>query len=120
MSHHVENAGAMLARSGALGREKLKQLLILSLLAIALAGCGLPTSRDVRAYNSCAGRHPQELPVCEGPRQAYELDPTAFQARATAIAPPADSSYEELLPAAYPALAPVPLHPSLIASGRNG
>lgn len=96
MSHHVENAGAMLARSGALGREKLKQLLILSLLAIALAGCGLPTSRDVRAYNSCAGRHPQELPVCEGPRQAYEPNPTAFEARAAEIGPLAGSSIKQL------------------------
>jgi hypothetical protein len=113
MTHHLENAGTMLSRSGELGRAKLKQLFIISLLAIALTGCGLPTSRDVRAYNTCAGRHPRELAVCEGPRQAYELNPTAFEARAAA-----DSSIKQLSPA--PSLAPVPLHPSSITSGRNG
>ena len=117
MSHHLENADAILARSGELGREKLKQLLILSLLAIALAGCGLPTSRDVLAYNSCTGRHPQELPVCEGPRQAYELNPTAFEARAAEIGPPAGSSIKQFSPA--PSLAPVPLNPSSLTSGRS-
>jgi hypothetical protein len=115
----LKNAAAMLVRSGELGREKLKQLLTLLLLAIALTGCGLPTGRDVRAYNTCAGRHPQELAVCEGPRQAYELYPTA-EARAGAISPPAGNSYEEFSPAAHPSLAPVPLHPSSINSGRNG
>jgi len=119
MGHHLENAAAMLARSGELAREKLKQLLILSLLAIALAGCGLPTSRDVRAYNTCADRHPDELAVCEGPRQAYELNPTAFEARAAPIGPPAGDSYEEFSPAAHPSLAPVPLHPSSITSDGN-
>jgi hypothetical protein len=120
MSHHLERVAAMLARSGGGGVEKLKRRLMFSVLAIALTGCGFATSRDVRAYNACMNRHPQEVPVCEGPRQAYELDPTGFQARAIAIGPPTGSSYEELLPAAHPPLTPVPLHPSPIASGRNG
>jgi hypothetical protein len=54
----------------------------ISLLTIALTGCGFPANRDVLAYDACAARHPQELAVCEGPRQPYELDPTAFKARA--------------------------------------
>ena len=120
MNHHLESVATMLARSGEFGGEKLKPLLLVWVLSIAVTGCGFATSRDVRAYNACITRHPQEVPVCEGPRQAYELDPTGFQARATAIAPPAGSSYEELLPAAHPPLTPVPLHPGLIASGRNG
>jgi hypothetical protein len=120
MSHHLERVAAMLARSGGGGGEKLKQRLMFSVLAIALTGCGFATSRDVRAYNACITRHPQEVPVCEGPRQAYELDPAGFQARATAIGPPTGGSYEELLPTAHPPLTPVPLHPSPIASGRNG
>jgi hypothetical protein len=118
MSHHLGNAGAMAARRDELGREKLKQLLTLSLFAIELTGCGLPTDRDVRAYNTCAGRHPQELAVCEGPRQAYELNPTGVEARAAAIGPPAGSSIKQLSRA--PSLAPVPLHPSSITAGRNG
>jgi hypothetical protein len=120
MTHYPESVAAMLARSGEFVGGKLKQLVIASVLSIALTGCGFATSRDVRAYNACITRHPQEVAVCEGPRQAYELNPTAFQARATAIAPPAGSSYEELLPAAHPPLTPVPLHPGLIASGQNG
>jgi len=113
MKYHLENAGVMLVRSGRLKKEKLKQLLTSSLLAIAVTGCGLPTSLDVRAYNACAGRHPQEMAVCEGPRQAYELNPTAFEARA-AVSPPAGSNIKQLSPA------PAPLHPSSITSGRNG
>jgi hypothetical protein len=120
MSHHRESAAAMLALSGKIGRERVEQLLILAALPIALIGCGLPTSRDVRAYNTCVARHPQELTVCEGPRQAYELNPTAFEARAAAIRPPAGSNYEELSPAAHPSLAPLPLHPSTITSRRDG
>jgi hypothetical protein len=120
MSHDLENAGIMSARSGKLGREKLKQLLILSLLAIAVTGCGLSTSLEVRAYNTCAGRHPQELAVCEGPRQAYELNPTAFEAKAAAISSPAGSSIKQLSPA--PSLAPrrsIPARSPLVETGRR-
>jgi hypothetical protein len=91
MHHHLESVAASLARSGELRGEKLKRLLIVSVLPIVLTCCGLPTSRDARAYNACITRHP---PVCEGPRQAYELDPTAFQARAASINPPDAGSYE--------------------------
>jgi len=118
--HHLERAAALLTRSGALETEQLKRLLILSALSIVLAGCALPESRDVRAYNTCTARHPRELAVCEGPRQAYELNPTALEARAAAVGVPADSGHERLSPAARPSIAPVPLHPSTLTSGRNG
>jgi hypothetical protein len=49
-------------------------LVILALLAV-LSGCSLGAGLDVRAYNACLVRHPQEPVVCEGPRQAYEVDP---------------------------------------------
>ena len=114
MKYHLENAGVMLVRSGRLKKEKLKQLLTSSLLAIAVTGCGLPTSLDVRAYNACAGRHPQEMAVCEGPRQAYEFNPTAFEARAATVSAPAGNNIKQLSPS------PAPLHPSSITSGRNG
>ena len=71
----------------------MKELLIASLVTMALTGCSDPASRDVRAYGACVARHPQEEAVCEGPRQAYELDPTAFQARADVVSPPVDSGY---------------------------
>jgi hypothetical protein len=54
-------------------------------------------------------RHPQEAALCEGPRQAYEVDTATFQARAAAYGLPAGSSYEELPAAARPALTNVPL-----------
>ena len=59
---------------------KVKRLLIVSLLFIILNGCGLAAGRDVRAYNTCLARHPQDAVVCEGPRQAYEVDNSALQA----------------------------------------
>jgi len=103
-----------------LGVENLKQLLGPSLLTIALIGCGSPASRDVLAYDACVTRHPQEIALCEGPRQAYELDPIAFQARATAASPPADSGDAWRLAVAQPTLTPLRPRPNPIASGRKG
>jgi hypothetical protein len=70
MSYHQESVAAMLMRSDELAGEKLRQLLVVAVLTIALTGCGLPAGRDVRAYDACIARHPQEVVVCEGPRQA--------------------------------------------------
>jgi hypothetical protein len=64
-------------------------------ITIALTGCSFTASRDVPAFDTCVARHPQEQVLCEGPRQAYELDPTAFQATADAVSPPAGSSYAQ-------------------------
>jgi hypothetical protein len=64
-----------------------EQLLILSTLAIVLAGCSLPAGRDVRAYHACLARHPQEAVLCEGPRQAYEVDAATLQVGAGSINP---------------------------------
>ena len=100
------------------GGGELKLLPVVSALAIALAGCGSPPTLNVAAYDACAARHPQEIAICEGPRQAYELDPTAFEARATAVSPPADINYAKRPTVAGPALAAEPLPPNLVASGR--
>jgi hypothetical protein len=66
---------------------RVKHLVTLSMLAIVLTGCSLPAGRDVRAYNACVVRHPDETALCEGPRQAYEVDAVTLQATAAAIAP---------------------------------
>jgi len=87
-------------------------------LTIALTGCGLPVGRDVLAYDACVARHPQALALCEGPRQAYELDPISFQARAEATSSSAGNSYAESSTAARPALAPELLVPNRVVSGR--
>ena len=100
---------------------QVKRLLIVSLLSIPLSGCGLAGGRDVRAYNTCLTRHPQDAVVCEGPRQAYEVDTSTYRATAAAISPQAGNSSEERSAAVHPALTPVPLHPNLvpITSGPN-
>jgi len=64
---------------------RVKQLLILSTIAIVLTGCSLSAGRDVRAYNACVARHPHEAALCEGPRQAYEVDAATLQAGAGSI-----------------------------------
>ncbi len=65
----------------------MKRLLIISALSILLAGCGLAAGRDVRAYNTCVARHPQDAIVCEGPRQAYEVDNSVSQANSATSSP---------------------------------
>jgi hypothetical protein len=87
MSHYSARVIPVLTWSGGLRGDKFKRSLILSGLLIALTSCGIATSRDSRAYNTCLARHRQEAVLCEGPRQAYELDPVAVQTRAAAIGP---------------------------------
>lgn len=88
----------------------MQKLLIGSALLLIVGACSLPADRDTRAYNVCLARHPQEAAVCEGPRQAYEVDPTDIPARAIASRPDASHTYE-WGSAVPPALRPVPLHP---------
>src|SRR5215470_3931481 len=109
---------AILVRNGGSGLEKPWQLLSVLALAIAVSGCVSPKNLDVLAYDTCIARHPRDVALCEGPRQAYELEPTAFQAKVAGINPPADSSDKGRSTVTRPALDPV-LHPSAIASGRS-
>jgi hypothetical protein len=122
MSNDPASVGATRAGSGKSRAPQVKHLLIASTFAVVLTGCGLPAGRDVRAYDVCISRHPQEAALCEGPRQAYEVDTSTYQAKATAISPPASSSYAERSAASHPALTPVPLGPNLtpITSGPSG
>jgi hypothetical protein len=110
------------AGGGNLAVEQVKHLMIASALAIVLGGCGLPPARDARAYDTCMSRHPEEAALCEGPRQAYEVDTSTYQARAARISPLAGGGYDEGSAAAHPALAPVPLRPNLtpVTSDPNG
>ena len=61
-----------------------KALLILSPLLPLFCGCAPSPDREVRSFNACLARHPQDAPLCEAPRQAYELDLPAVAARSTA------------------------------------
>jgi hypothetical protein len=120
MSHYRANLVAPLAGSGKLGQAK--HLVVASALTIVLTACGLPSERDARAHDACMSRHPQEAALCEGPRQAYEVDTWTLQARAAAYSLPVGGSYEERSAAAHPALVPLPLRPNLtpVTSGPNG
>ena len=64
-----------------------KRLLIVLALSVLLGGCGLPVGQDARAYNTCLSRHPDDRMVCEGPRQAYELERSAVQLSSVAARP---------------------------------
>jgi hypothetical protein len=98
------------------------RLPIVSALAVILNSCSLAGNQDVRAYNACLSGHPQDVVICEGPRQAYEIDLATFSARSAAIRPTAGYSAEEALAVSAPPLTPVPLHPDLtpVTFGLNG
>jgi hypothetical protein len=63
----------------------LNPLLITLALVLVLSGCGLGANRDIRAYNACMVRHSQEAAICDGPRQAYEIDLREFQAKSAVM-----------------------------------
>jgi hypothetical protein len=98
------------------------RLPIVSALAVLLTGCSLAGNQDVRAYNACLSRHPQDVVVCEGPRQAYEIDDFTFSARSAAIRPTAGDSYQEGLAVPVSPPAPMLLHPDPmpVTFGLNG
>lgn len=93
MSHDPESVAAMAGRTGKPRTGQARQLLIIPALTIALAACALPTDRAARAYDACIARHAQDAVVCEGPRQAYEVDTSTYQAEAASISPPTASSH---------------------------
>jgi hypothetical protein len=85
MGHYEKAVTVAPGWTDRLAVKNLKQLLGPSLVTIALIGCGSPASRDTLAYDACIIRHPQETALCEGPRQAYELDPISLQASAAGV-----------------------------------
>jgi hypothetical protein len=98
-----------------------QRLLIASALSLIVSACSLPADRETRAYNVCLARHPQEAAICEGPRQAYQVDASDIPAGAIARRPGAGYTSEGGS-AVRPALQPVPLHPvpMPVTSGPNG
>jgi hypothetical protein len=74
-------------------RVAVARLFVVLALSVLLGGCGLTMGQDVRAYNTCLTRHPDDTMVCEGPRQAYELDPSVVQPRSVASRPVAGHGY---------------------------
>jgi hypothetical protein len=103
-------------------RAMQQQLLIASALSLTVSACSLPADRETRAYNTCLARHSQEAVICEGPREAYEIDASDIPARAIASHPAGGYIREGGSAGAGPALRPVPLHPDRmpVPSGPNG
>ena len=93
MIHSLPGTAPKVGRSGKSGVEQVKQALIAGARTIVLSACGLPAGRVVRAYDACIARHPQGTAICEGPRQAYEVDTLILQARTLAISPVTVGSY---------------------------
>jgi hypothetical protein len=75
------------------GTVAVRRLFILLALSVLAGGCSLAVGQDVRAYDTCLSRHPHETAVCEGPRQAYELEPSVVQLRPVASRPAAGYGY---------------------------
>jgi hypothetical protein len=48
---------------------------------LLVSGCGIAPDRSVQAANACLTRHPQDAPLCEAPRQAYQIDLPIVAAR---------------------------------------
>jgi len=67
-----------------------------------------------RAYNACLSRHSQDVVVCEGPRQAYEVGPTTVQASSVTAA---GYGYDERAIMPGSRRSPVPLHPGPMPVG---
>ena len=89
----------------------MQQLLIGSALSLIVGACSLPADREPRAYNVCLARHAQETALCEGLRQAYEVDASDIPARATASRPAA-GYIREVGSAKYSTSAPACAAPS--------
>ena len=69
----------MQSREGRRKREVTSHLRALPLAFAVLpclllfSACGLAPDREAQAFDNCLTRHPQDAPLCEAPRQAYEL-----------------------------------------------
>jgi hypothetical protein len=111
-----------MGRGRRLGTGQVQQLLVASGFLLLASACTLPADRETRAYNVCLARHAQETAICEGPRQAYEVDASDVPARAIADRPAAGDTREVGSAGAGPVLRPLPLHPGRmpVTPGPNG
>jgi hypothetical protein len=74
-------------------RVAVARLFVVLALSALLGGCGVTVGQDVRAYNTCLTRHPDDTMLCEGPREAYQLDPSVVQPRSVASRPVTGHGY---------------------------
>ena len=79
MTPNPRSVALRLFSSGRSGADHTGHLLVISALVVTLAACSLPAGRDARAHNRCIARHPGEAALCEGPRQAYEVEGSTLQ-----------------------------------------
>jgi hypothetical protein len=50
-------------------------------LLLMVSGCGVAPDRSLQVVNACLIRHPHDAPLCEAPRQAYQVDVPTVAAR---------------------------------------
>ena len=101
-----------MGRGRRLGIGQVQQLLIASALSLLASACSLPADRETRAYNVCLARHAQETAICEGLRQAYEVEASDIPAKAIANRRAAGYTREVGSAGAGPVLRPVPPGPN--------
>jgi hypothetical protein len=61
----------------------MKMLFVVVAPLLLFCGCTVTQDRDVRVYNACLLRHPNETALCEAPRQAYQPDVPTVAARSS-------------------------------------
>ena len=94
----------------------MKPLIIVGAVAVLLSGCGIAAKVNARndmqvsktAYKTCLAQHLQDAVACDGPRQAYEADLSAYQATSAGTRPGPVYSYQGEPAVPSPALAPMP------------
>src|SRR5215813_7445538 len=52
----------------------MKMLFVVVPSLLLFCGCAVTQDRDVRAYNACLLRNPNETALCDAPREAYRPD----------------------------------------------
>ena len=94
----------------------MKRLFIVPVLAVLLSGCGVAAKVNARhdmeaskvAYKACLAERGQDAAACDGLRQAYEADLSAYRATSAAIRPGPVYSYGGGTAPVAPALSPLP------------
>jgi len=97
-------------------------LIIVGAFAVLLSGCGIAAKVNARhdmeaskvAYRACLAQHGQDAAVCDGLRQAYEADLSAYRATSAALRPASGYAPIDAGPA------PLPPDPMSVIVGPNG
>lgn len=104
------------------------QMAISVVLAGLVSGCGIAAKVNARndmeaskaAYKACLAQHPEDVPACEGPREAYEADLAAYRATSAALRPGAAFTVGQSTNFVPPSAPPPPTNMLSVTFGPNG